>query len=191
MIHIYDIAFRNQNDGILVGQGGLVNYTTNGGTTWLQDPYFNGFTNDDIISLAVRDENTASVLVRGTTSDGTATTTMITVSSEPLAVDDNNNIIPSEYSLEQNFPNPFNPSTVIRYQLPYARYVTLKVYDVLGNEVTTLVNENKPAGTYSEEFTINNAKLSSGVYYYQLRAGDPSTGSGQSFVESKKMILLK
>jgi hypothetical protein len=90
---------------------------------------------------------------------------------------------PVRFELSQNYPNPFNPSTVIRYQLPVAGDVELKVYDVLGNEVTTLVNENKPAGTYSEGFSINNAKLSSGVYYYQLRAGD--------FVESKKMILMK
>ncbi len=69
--------------------------------------------------------------------------------------------------------------------------VSLKVYDVLGNEVATLVNEYRSAGSYNEEFTINNLQLSSGIYFYRLQAGDPSTGSGQVFVETKKMILLK
>jgi photosystem II stability/assembly factor-like uncharacterized protein len=188
MVHIYDIAFRNQNDGILVGQGGLVNYTTNGGTTWLQDSEFNGFTNDDIISLAVKDENTATAVVRGTNSDGMATTTLITVSSEPLAVDDNNNIIPSEYSLGQNYPNPFNPSTTIKYTIPNVTLsgdegsrVQLKIYDVLGNKVATLVDEYKPAGSYEVEFDAS--VLTSGIYFYKIQAG--------SFVETKKMILIK
>jgi hypothetical protein len=65
----------------------------------------------------------------------------------------------------------------------------LKVYDLLGREVATLVNEEKPAGSYEVEFDGDG--LTSGIYFYQLRAGDPSTGSGQSFVETKKMVLLK
>jgi hypothetical protein len=85
------------------------------------------------------------------------------------------------FDLFQNYPNPFNPSTVISYQLPVSREVTLKVFDVLGNEVATLVNEEKPAGTY--ELTWYAANLPSGVYFYQLRAG--------SFVQTKKMLLLK
>ena len=88
---------------------------------------------------------------------------------------------PLEFSLEQNYPNPFNPSTIINYQLPKAGNVTLKVYDVLGKEVATLVNEEKPAGNYEVEFDASN--LASGVYYYQLRAGE--------FLFSKKMLLLK
>ena len=67
--------------------------------------------------------------------------------------------------------------------------VQLIVYDILGNKIATLVNKEKPAGSYEVEFNGNN--LSSGVYFYQLRAGDPSAGSGQSFVETKKMILMK
>ena len=189
MIHIYDITFRNQNDGILVGQGGLVNYTTNGGTTWLQDPYFNGLTTDDIISLAVRDENTATALVRGTNSDGMATTTMITVSSEPLAVDDDNNIIPSEYSLGQNYPNPFNPSTTIQFSIPERSFVTLEVFNALGEKITTLVSEEKNAGNYEVSFDASSlpnrqgSALTSGIYLYKLQT--------PTFTESKKMALLK
>ena len=99
-----------------------------------------------------------------------------------------------EFSLSQNYPNPFNPSTNIQYSISSTQFVTLKVYDVLGNEVATLVNEEKSAGSYEVKFNteaLNTTSLPSGVYFYQLRAGNPSTGSGQSFVETKKMILMK
>ncbi len=89
--------------------------------------------------------------------------------------------IPTEYSLSQNYPNPFNPSTVISYQLSVNSYVTLKVYDVIGREVATLVNERQEAGTY--QTTFNAKGLSSGLYFYQLKAGN--------FVEIKKMLLTK
>jgi hypothetical protein len=87
----------------------------------------------------------------------------------------------NQFSLNQNYPNPFNPSTVISYQLPVYSNVTLKVYDVLGNEVATLVNEEKPAGSYEVNFTTSS--LTSGVYFYQLKSG--------SYLETKKMILIK
>jgi hypothetical protein len=91
--------------------------------------------------------------------------------------------LPQNYNLKQNYPNPFNPSTKINFSIPQLGFITLKVYDVLGNEVATLVNEYKPAGTYNVEFTINNVQLSSGIYFYRLQAGD--------YVETKKMLLLK
>jgi tetratricopeptide (TPR) repeat protein len=88
---------------------------------------------------------------------------------------------PKSYELSQNFPNPFNPSTTIRYQIPKPSLVTLKVYDILGREVATLVNENKIEGSY--DFSFNASRFASGVYIYQLRVND--------FVASKKMLLLK
>ncbi len=96
--------------------------------------------------------------------------------------------VPNVFSLEQNYPNPFNPSTVIRYQLPVSSDVTLKVYDILGKEVVTLVDEYKPAGKYEVEFNALSSfrlvrNLTSGTYFYQLQAG--------SFIETKKMSLLK
>lgn len=106
----------------------------------------------------------------------------------------NANVIPSEFKIEQNYPNPFNPSTNIRYQLPLNSFVTLKVYDVLGREVTTLVNEEKAPGTYEVTFTGETRRsesLPSGVYIYTITANNPSQSSGQSFVQSKKMMLLK
>jgi hypothetical protein len=89
--------------------------------------------------------------------------------------------IPDEYSLSQNYPNPFNPSTKISWQLPVASWQTLKIYDVFGNEVATLVDEYKPVGTYEVEWNAGN--FPSGVYFYQLRA--------DNYIETKKMILLK
>lgn len=94
------------------------------------------------------------------------------------------NIAPVQYSLSQNFPNPFNPTTDINYALPYNSFVSLKVYNSLGQEVATLVNEPKPAGSYKINF--NAAGLPSGVYYYVLR-----TGNNNEFVKTNKMILLK
>ncbi len=89
--------------------------------------------------------------------------------------------IPTVYSLEQNFPNPFNPSTKINYQLPQNGFVTLKIYDVLGNEIITLVNGEQNAGTYQTVF--DGSRLSSGVYFYKIQSGD--------FVATKKLILMK
>jgi|WetSurSiteA1Bulk_404760.scaffolds.fasta_scaffold01523_2 hypothetical protein len=88
---------------------------------------------------------------------------------------------PAEFALEQNYPNPFNPSTKISWQSPVGSHQKLKVYDILGNEVATLVDEYLPAGTYETEFSADG--LSSGMYLYKLQTG--------SFVETKKMILLK
>ncbi len=101
--------------------------------------------------------------------------------------------LPKEYSLSQNYPNPFNPSTVISYSLPVNSLVTLKIYNLLGQEVATLVDENKKAGSYRVEFNsaVGGRQLASGVYFYRLVAGDPSTSSGQVYVSTKKFILLK
>jgi hypothetical protein len=88
---------------------------------------------------------------------------------------------PSEFLLSQNYPNPFNPSTKIKYQIPEISFVTIKVFNVLGKEIETLVNEEKPVGTY--ELTWNAANLPSGVYFYQLKAGN--------YISTKKMVLMK
>ena len=85
------------------------------------------------------------------------------------------------YSLSQNYPNPFNPSTTISYELPHASRMSLRVYNTLGQEVATMVNENKPAGVYTARFEARS--LASGVYFYRLQAGN--------FVDTKKFILLK
>ena len=91
------------------------------------------------------------------------------------------NEIVANYALAQNYPNPFNPTTTINYQIPKDGFVTLKIYDVLGKEVATLVNENKATGRYNIEFNAGN--LASGVYLYQIKVND--------FVSTKKLVLLK
>jgi hypothetical protein len=85
------------------------------------------------------------------------------------------------FKLQQNYPNPFNPTTVISYQLPVSGNAAIKVYDILGNEIETLVDEYKPAGKYEVEF--NESKLANGIYFYQLQAGN--------FIQTKKMVLIK
>jgi len=103
------------------------------------------------------------------------------VESEPIK--------PTEFSLHQNYPNPFNPTTMINYQLPVSSEFELTVYNNLGKKVATLVDENKQAGSYSVNFDATG--LSSGIYFYRLVVGRPSTGSGQGYVETKKMVFCK
>jgi hypothetical protein len=111
---------------------------------------------------------------------------MLTGIGKDNTVDLENEInAPLTYSIEQNYPNPFNPSTTIQYAISDRQFVTLKVYDLVGKEIATLVNEYKPAGSYEIEFTSASSikNLASGIYFYRLQAGD--------FVETKKMTLLK
>jgi hypothetical protein len=89
--------------------------------------------------------------------------------------------IPSDYKLAQNFPNPFNPTTTIRYQIPEPAFVIIRVFDVLGNEIETLLNEEKIAGSYEAEF--DGSGLTSGIYYYKITAGE--------FSQTNKMVLIK
>jgi parallel beta-helix repeat protein len=99
------------------------------------------------------------------------------------AIEDESNpdLIKQQFSLLQNYPNPFNPSTTIKYQISEISFITLKIYDVLGNEVATIVNEEKQVGEYEIEFSGN--ELTSGIYFYQLRAGN--------YIKTKKMLILK
>jgi|WetSurMetagenome_2_1015567.scaffolds.fasta_scaffold16044_1 photosystem II stability/assembly factor-like uncharacterized protein len=152
--------------------GGGVFLSINNGTNWIA--VNEGLTNQNIISLIVSD----IFLFVGTYDGGVWRRPL----SELITSVDNSSIeMPIGFALDQNFPNPFNPSTIISYQLPVSGDVTLKVYDVLGNEVATLVNEEKPAGSYEVKFDATG--LSSGIYFYKLQVG--------SLVETKKMLLLK
>ena len=96
-------------------------------------------------------------------------------------VEPNSEVLPTAYSLDQNFPNPFNPSTKLSYSIPAEGFVTLDVYNSIGQKVASLVNESKTAGTY--EVNFSGANLSSGIYFYKLTSGN--------FTETKKMILMK
>jgi len=111
---------------------------------------------------------------------GIAVTAASAVPSQNTSVE---NTLPAKFALNQNYPNPFNPETTISYEIQTPSIVTLKVHDVLGNEVATLVNEFKDAGTYRSNFSTKNSQLPTGVYFYTIRA--------DQFYQTKKMILIK
>jgi hypothetical protein len=128
-------------------------------------------------------DSTANAILRGVLD-------YMNITTDVNEISDN---VPSEFELYQNYPNPFNPSTKISWQSPVSSWQTLKVYDILGNEVATLVDEFRAAGNYETEFNPASSikNLASGIYFFRLQVGNPSTGSIQSFIDTKKMILLK
>jgi hypothetical protein len=170
--HLFGVSFIDANYGTVVGGYGTILRTTDGGTTWNQQSSRTGGT---LRSVSFIDVNYGTVVGSGgailRTTNGGATFV------EEEMIDG----IPSEYLVSQNYPNPFNPTTKIRYTVPNSSKVVIKVFDILGKEIETLMNEEKPAGTY--EVKWNGSNLPSGVYFYQLKAG--------TFVETKKMILLR
>ncbi len=107
----------------------------------------------------------------------------LSIQPETTGITDDKSSLPAGFSLSQNFPNPFNPSTTINYSVPKTSYVTLKVYDILGREISILVNEEEKPGNYSVRLSSDRLHLSSGVYFYRIKAG--------SFSETKKLMLLK
>ena len=153
--------------------------STNYGDNW--EAINSGFPTEgyiDIRSIAIDSDD---YLYAGTLKYSMYKTTTSTVTSA-----ENEKRLPSTFYLEQNFPNPFNPRTSIQYAVSSRQFVSLKVYDVLGNEIATLVNEEKPSGIYEVEFNSHSGNvrnLTSGVYFYQLRAGE--------YTAVKKMLLIK
>ncbi len=106
-----------------------------------------------------------------------------------VSVEKENDLTPISYQLKQNFPNPFNPSTTISFSIPEASFISLKVFNSLGQEIETLVAKELSAGNYKYDWDA--ANFTSGIYFYTIQAGDPSSGSGRGFIETKKMILIK
>jgi hypothetical protein len=113
--------------------------------------------------------------------DGTIDDTLYIINEVTGVGDDQGSLIPTEYKLEQNYPNPFNPTTTIKYSIPQEGLVTIKIYNAIGEEVLTLVNEEQPVGNYEVEFDATT--LPSGIYFYRLQT--------PNFTQTKKMILLK
>jgi len=152
--------------------GGGVFLSTNNGTSWTA--VNTGLTNPNVQSLAVSGTN----LFAGTWGGGVwrrPLSEMIT-SVARLSTD-----LPTHFSLKQNYPNPFNPTTTITFALPVKSFVSLKIFDALGREVATLLEEELPVGTYSKQWDASG--LPSGVYFYRLQAG--------SFMETKKLVLVR
>ncbi|MBN8705634.1 MAG: T9SS type A sorting domain-containing protein [Bacteroidetes bacterium] len=152
------------------------------GSTVINYQLFNSTTEDSTFyNLNGRFIGAGDTLLLSTTSE-LKSTDVYSFTLTPTGIEENNaGAKPVSFSLSQNYPNPFNPATVINYQLPVNSMTKLKIYDVIGREVATLVNERKPAGRY--QVTFNAGYLSSGVYFYRIEAG--------SFVQTKKLILVK
>ena len=169
--------FLNTNMGWIANQPSgtypMVLHTTDGGASWSHQTTTS---NSNITSIFFVD--TENGWFTGSFGNIFHTTS----GGEPTSVsEDYSPTIPGGFVLKQNYPNPFNPTTTIKYQIPKFSFVNLKVYDVLGNEIAILVNEEKAVGTY--ELTWYAENLPSGVYFYQLKAGN--------FTLAKKLILMK
>jgi hypothetical protein len=156
----------------------LIKTDASGGTSWTKT--FGGDSKD--MGHSVQQTAEGGYVVTGyTESFGAGDKDLWLIKTETETIVDDEIGIIDRYYLGQNYPNPFNPNTAIKYQIPELSFVTLKVYDVLGNEIETLINEEKQTGTY--EITWYAENLASGIYFYRLRTG--------SFVETKKMVLLR
>ena len=168
----YVQALAVSGTNLFAGTWGGVFLSTNNGASW--SAVNTGLTNSLVLSLAVSGTN----LFAGTSRGGVwrrPLSEMIT-SVERTSTD-----LPAYFSLEQNYPNPFNPSTTISFNIPQQSHVKLVIYDVLGRDVRTLVDEEKQPGRYSVSFDASN--LPSGVYLYRLQAGN--------FSEVRKMVVMK
>lgn len=165
--------------------------STDGGNTWLEfsikntrfkpKPIVGGastYQGDHIALLSVGDKLYALWMADYT---GIYQVWLAIVDRNALPVEDRQDLPIYSFALSQNYPNPFNPSTKIQYQIPELSFVTIKVFDVLGNEIVSLVNARKPIGSYEIEFSA--VTLPSGIYFYQIQAG--------RYVDTKKMVLLR
>lgn len=166
----YRIAFSSDTLGYVVLYNGSIIKTTDFGVTWSKDEtYLDQYY---FFSIALND---SGKLFLGTSTGyilGEETSTGI---DDPITVND--------FYLEQNYPNPFNPETIIKYSLSNEQLVSLKIFDVLGNEMMTLIHDRQQRGIHYVKFIPSEYNLSSGIYFYQLRAGN--------FVQTRKMMLLK
>jgi len=166
----YVTSFAVSGTNIFAGIEGGVLLSTDSGTNWTQ--------------TGLQDTYVTSFAVNGT--DLFAGTARSEVWRRPLSemiasVDPITGELPVAFLIRQNYPNPFNPSTTIKYELPKSSVVKLSVFDMLGREVSVLVNERRDVGVH--EVQLDGAQLASGVYFYRLQAGD--------FVQSKRLVLLK
>ncbi len=157
-----------------------IKYNTAGDSLWIMR--YNGPMNSNEGAKSIAIDNSGNVYVTGPSPGNGTDWDYATVKySQQTGVSQITSVIPEHFKLGQNYPNPFNPRTVIRYSLIGNRFVNLKVYDILGKEVSTLVNEKQSPGMYQVEF--DGSGLPSGIYFYKLTAGE--------FTETKRMMLVK
>ena len=167
------VSFTDSDNGTAVGYNGTILRTTDGGTTWSSQT--SGTTNN-LLGVCFTDSYNGTAVGDGGTILRTTNGGVSFVEEDEILSE-----IPSNYELSQNYPNPFNPTTTISYSIPKTSFIKLSIFDILGQEIETLVDEQKYVGTY--EITWYAEKLSGGIYFYRLQAGD--------FVETKKMVLLR
>ncbi|QQS38344.1 MAG: T9SS type A sorting domain-containing protein [Ignavibacteriales bacterium] len=187
------MAIDNNSNTYIVGQTYsnsniiTVKYNSSGIFQWAET--YDGPSNSQDNPVAIGVDNDGNVFSTGNSLDTTSgyDIAIIKYVQNPTSVDEDDAEL-SSFTLEQNYPNPFNPMTKINFTIPLSETLrgasvltTLKVYDVLGKEIATLVNEEKPTGSYEVDF--NASGLSSGIYFYKLNAG--------KYSETKKMILVK
>lgn len=170
--YLESVEFTDNSNGWVVGSGGIILRTTNGGTNWT--PQTSG-TSNHLSSVHFADNSTGWVVGSGGTILKT-TTGGILVGIQSISTE-----IPEQFLLSQNYPNPFNPATTIAFGIPQSGNVTLKIFDMAGREVKTLVNEYRDAGYYVAKF--DGSSLASGTYIYRLESGN--------YVSVKMMVLLK
>ncbi|MBI5463408.1 MAG: T9SS type A sorting domain-containing protein, partial [Ignavibacteriales bacterium] len=166
------VSFTDANTGTAVGFGGTILRTTDGGLNWTNQT---SKTSNHLSGVSFTDASTGTAVGSG----GTILRT--TTGGVTWVEDKKRGEIPQEYTLSQNYPNPFNPTTTIGFRTQVSGFTSLKVYDVLGKEIATLVNEQMSAGNYSATWNAQN--VSSGMYFYRLHSGN--------VVETKRMLLLK
>lgn len=177
-VRLEGVHFTNTNTGWVVGDGGTILRTTDGGLSWSPDP---SGTSWRIYAVHFPLANSGwAVGANGTILHYGSGATLPIVPNALSRLNEEDDI-PTVFSLSQNYPNPFNPSTSITYELPVDAYVTLIVSDIMGREVSRLVDGPEAAGHKSVTFDARN--LASGVYFYRLKAG--------SFVETRKLVLMK
>jgi hypothetical protein len=207
---LHGVFFSDVNNGTAVGANGTILRTTDGGSTWLTQfsgtgsglgcVYFSDTDNGTVAGGEdiLRTTNSGVTWIEQTAPWGGMSSVSFFDANNGIGVGytvilrttnggvtfigkDNNITNPNEFILSQNFPNPFNPNTTINFSVPKQSNVTIKVYNILGKEILTLVNETKPQGNYKVEFNADN--LSSGVYFYRMKTNE--------FTQTKKMLLVK
>lgn len=158
-----------------------IKYDTDGTEKW-KISYDGGFTHRRDDATAIILDNEGNVVVTGISSRGANFDDITTIKySQSTGITQISSQIPRAFSLSQNYPNPFNPVTILEFEIPKAGFVSLKIYDMLGKEINTLVNSNLNPGRYKYDFDAGS--LTSGIYFYKLEAGNYS--------ETKKMLLVK
>ena len=163
-----------------------IKYSSSGDELW--NVRFNGSSNRDDVPVAVRLDRNNNVIVSGKSYSDSTENDYVTIKySQTVGISTISNQVPVRTDLAQNYPNPFNPTTNLEFGISELGFVSLKIYNALGNEVATIVNERLAPGRYKYQFSAFNYHLSSGIYYYRLSA----TGGSGNFSEVRKMILLK